>query len=83
MSDVTLEGIAKLLKEEFEYHLSPINTRLTAIETTLEVHTKALDQLLKEKKARDEEKTIAANRFDRLEHWAVLAGEKLGIKLEL
>lgn len=83
MSEVTIEAIAKLLKEEFKIELGPIKATLAEHTKILNIHTAALDQLLKEKKARDEEETVSAERFDRLEHWAVLAGKKLGIKLEL
>ena len=83
MSEVTIEAIAKLLKEEFKIELDPIKTRLVAIEEVLATHTAALEQLLTEKKNKDEGKTISAERFDRLEHWAFQVGKKLGIKLEL
>ena len=86
MSNITLENIAELLREE----LKPVNTRLSTIEQTLaqhtktlDVHTKALDTLLSKKKDKDEEKTVSVERFDNLEHWATLVGKKLGIKLEL
>ncbi len=114
MSDITLEGITELLREE----LKPVNNRLGVIETrltsidetvsehtatlsvikeivsehtasfasiekTLSAHTAALERLLTEKKNREDEKIVSAHRFDRLEHWAVQVGKKLGIKLEL
>ncbi len=63
--------------------LQAFSSRFDSIESTLTAHTAALEQLLTEKKNRDEEKIVNAERFERLEHWAVLAGKKLGIKLEL
>lgn len=83
MSSITLEGIAKLLAKLLKVELDPIKTRLSTIEKILEIHTSALEKLLTEKKVREDERIISADRFDRLEHWAVLVGNKLGIKLEL
>ena len=79
MSNVTLEGIANLLKEE----LKPININLAAIEETVNNHTTVLDGLAKDVKKLLDDKTVSAARFDRLEHWAQLVGQKLDIKLEL
>ena len=86
MSNVTMEGIAALLKEELE----PINTRLAAIEETLSEHTEtlsqhtaALDLLLRERKNKSDNETVSAHRFERLEQWAQQVGLKLGIKLPL
>ena len=79
MSNVTLEGIANLLKEE----LKPINIKLAAIEETVNNHTTVLDGLAKDVKKLLDDKTVSAARFDRLEHWAQLVGQKLDIKLEL
>ena len=79
MSDITLEGIAKVIQEE----LKPVNARLDAIETTLAQHTTALDNLATDVKTLLHEKTISAHRFERLEHWAQQVGEKIGIKLEV
>jgi hypothetical protein len=42
-----------------------------------------LDGLAKDVRKVLDEKNISAARFDRLEHWALLVGTKLGIKLEL
>jgi len=77
MANITLESIAKLLNQEFNNHLEPINAKLTAMEQTLaqhtrtlDAHTKALDTLLTKKKIKDEETIVSAERFDRLEHWA-------------
>ena len=49
----------------------------------LGTHTAALDTLLTRRKGKEDEKPVSADRFDRLEHWAQLVGQKLGIKLEL
>lgn len=73
MSNVTLEGIASLLKVE----VAPIKTTLDGntkilVEHTkiLSTHTAALDQLLTEKKNRDENKTVGDSRLDYIEKWA-------------
>ncbi len=64
-----------------EFHEVPAT--LKSIVRTLDSHTAVLEQRLSKKKAKDEEKTVSVERFDRLEHWAALVGKKLGIKLEL
>ena len=83
MSNVTLEGIAALLKVE----LKPI--RETLVEHTkiltehtkiLSMHTAALDQLLTEKKNRDESKTVGDGRLEYLEKWAKQVSQKFGIE---
>ena len=86
MANITLEGIANIIREE----LKPVNERLDKVESmlgTIETiqnqHTAALTQLLTEKKNKEEEKLVSAERVDRLEHWAQQVGLKLGIKLEL
>ena len=63
MSEVTLEAIEELLDGMFDKKLEPIQKVLVA-------HTAALEKLLTEKKNKDEEKIVSAERFDRLEHWA-------------
>jgi hypothetical protein len=45
--------------------------------------TTSLDKLLTKKKAKDDEHTVSAGRFDQLECWAQQVGNKLGIKLEV
>lgn len=79
MSNITLEGIAELLKTE----LDPISADIGQIKQTLEEHTTALANLATDVKTLLDEKTISAARFDRLEHWGQKVGEKVGIKLEL
>lgn len=63
--------------------LDPIKKDLKEQCAILDTHTKALDQLLTRKKTKDDENTVSAARFDRLEHWAKQVGEKIGVKLEL
>ena len=63
--------------------LAEIKTDLAGMKTTLASHTTSLDQLLTAKKNKADEKTVSADRFDRLEHWAQLVGQKLGIELKL
>lgn len=79
MSQITMEAIEKLLDTKLE----PINIKLAAIEETVSSHTAALANLACDVKKVLDEKTISANRFDRLEHWGQKVGEKVGIKLEL
>ena len=79
MPDITLKAIEQLLDAKLE----PINTRLGAIEETLSEHTSALDSLAKDVKTLLDEKTVTAHRVERIEHWARVVGEKLGIKLEI
>jgi hypothetical protein len=69
MSNVTLEGIAALLKEE----LHPIretlaeHTKILSEHTnTLSQHTAVLEKLLTEKKSKTDKETVSAHRFDRL-----------------
>ena len=86
MSKITLTGIANVIKEE----LKPVNEKLaenskilsnhTAI---LNTHTTSLQMLLSKKKVKDDNKTTETFRFDRLEKWAKLVGQKIGVKLEL
>ena len=78
-----MEAIARLLKKELGSELGPVKTRLSAIEEVLATHTAALEQLLTEKKNKDDNNIVNAHRIDRLEKWALLAGKKFGIKLEL
>ena len=86
MANITLKGIAQVIKTELE----PVNTKLEAIEETLaqhtktlDTHTKALDTLLKSRKNKLDENAVAAERFTRLELWAKRVGQKIGVKLEL
>ena len=60
-----------------------IKTRLTSLEETVNSHTASLDKLLTAKKNKADEKTVSADRFDRLEHWAQLVSQKVGIELKL
>jgi hypothetical protein len=82
----------ELTKEHFDQAIKGLATqdsvdelvgRLTTVETTLANHTTTLDGLAKDVKKLLDEKTVSVARFDRLEHWAQLVGEKVGLKLEL
>lgn len=56
MADITIENITELFREELSpirAELQAIQTRLANIESAQEVHTRALDQLLKERKSRE------------------------------
>jgi hypothetical protein len=86
MSNITIEGIAQVIKTE----LDPVNTKLSSMEgtlaqhtKTLDTHTKALDILLTASKNKTDANTVSSDRFSRLERWAEQVGQKLGIKLEL
>jgi tRNA threonylcarbamoyladenosine modification (KEOPS) complex Pcc1 subunit len=83
MSEITLEGIAAVIHEELTMELNPIKERLGNVEQTLAQHTTVLDSIAKDLKTLKDEKTIAASRLDRLEHWAQQVGRKLGIELEV
>ena len=76
MSNVTLEGIAALLKVE----LDPIRETLAEQTKTLALHTAALETLLTEKKTRDDNKTVKDSRIDYLEKWAKQVSRKFGIE---
>jgi hypothetical protein len=79
MSEVTLKAIEDLLDskldEKFEEKLKPMYK-------TLEAHTTMLEQIITEKKNKDDNTTVAVYRFDRLETWAKKVGEKIGISPE-
>ena len=63
--------------------LNELVKTVSEIKKTLEVHTTALDTLLKAHKIKKDENIISAERFTHIELWAKQVGEKLGIKLEL
>ena len=79
MPNVTLEGIAALLKEEF----APVNARLDAIEHTQTQHTAALVEISTDVKTLLDHKIVTDHRLERLEHWGQEVGQKVGVKLEL
>ena len=83
MSEITVAAMAKAMQTVLREELDPIHADLAEIKNTLEVHTRALDTLLKEVNTKADEKVVSAERVSRLEKWAVLAGEKIGVKLEL
>ena len=68
--------------EELTEVKKTVSQRLDKIESTLSTHTAVLEQLLTEKKRRDENRDVTAERFDRLEHSIMQAGEKLGLDLK-
>lgn len=63
--------------------LEELGETVAQIKSTQDNNTSILEKMATEKKNKDENKTVDAHRFDRLEHWAGLVGKKLGIKLEL
>ena len=79
--DKTIQTL--LSQVALQQSLNQTNDRIEKIESVLEVHTKALDRLLKDLDKRDQEKDVSIERFERLERWAKQVGEKMGVKLEL
>ena len=73
-------GMAHLATQE---SVDELTKTVANIEKTVSGHTTSLDKLLTAKKNKTDEIIVSAARFDRLEHWAQLVGQKLGIKLEL
>lgn len=82
MAEITVEAISKAVEGVVKQELDPVKTSPSTIEKTLVTHTTALDQLLKEKQTREDERAVSTHRFERLENWARKVGEQLGIKLE-
>ena len=76
MSKVTLEAIEQLFDQKMDEKFEPFRDILSH-------HTAALEQLLTERKNKEDNTTVAAHRVERLEHWAQDVGPKVGIKLEL
>ena len=95
MSELTLKAVEQLLDAKLQpiktgmahlatsEELAEIKTDLAGMKTTLASHTTSLDKLLTAKKNKADEITVSADRFDRLENWAQLVGQKLGIELKL
>ena len=73
-------GMAHLATQE---SVDDLTKTVAKIEKTVSSHTTSLDKLLTAKKNKADENTVSADRFDRLEHWAQLVGQKLDIKLKL
>jgi septal ring factor EnvC (AmiA/AmiB activator) len=83
MANITLEGIADVVREELKplkEDIAEIKTRLTSLETTVSLHTAALEQLLTEKKNREDNKMVSDGRLEYIEHWAKQVSQKLGIE---
>lgn len=80
MSDVTLEAIEHLLDSKLEEKLEE---KLGPIKATLAQHTGQLEQLITERKVRDENKAVETFRVDRLEIWAQKAGDTIWVKIDL
>jgi cob(I)alamin adenosyltransferase len=80
MSEITLEAIEQLLDVKLD---EKFDAKLAPIQKTLDDHTAALASLATDVKTLLQEKTVSAERFERLEHWAQQVGERLGTKLEI
>jgi hypothetical protein len=76
----TKKDLAALATSE---ELAEIKADLADMKITLSSHTASLDKLLTAKKNKADEKTVSADRFDRLENWAQLVSQKVGIELKL
>lgn len=86
MSNITLEGIAEVVKVELEpvkIELAEVKTIVTRHTEILDNHSAALEAMLKRKNNKEDEAAIAAHRLNVSEKWAQKVGENLGIKLEL
>lgn len=69
--ELTQEHFDKSMKALFDYvakRSDDLEVRLEKVEQTLEVHTKALDRILKDLETRDQERLISIERFERLEN---------------
>ena len=75
MPEVTLKGIADLLKEELE----PIKTELSEVHKIVDGHTGALFELSKDVKELKEEMIVHNRRFDKNEQAIKFTAEKVGI----
>ena len=80
MAEITLKAIEDLLDLKLD---EKFDAKLAPVQKTLNQHTGVLDGIAKNVKTMMDEKTIAADRVGRLEHWAQQVGEQLGIRLEL
>lgn len=86
MSEITIEGIAKVIREE----LKPVNEKLAKQEEILNrhtdilnSHTASLEQLVTKKSTKADENIVETHRVDRLEKLGQRVGAHVGIKLEL
>jgi hypothetical protein len=73
-------GMAHLATQE---SLDELAKTVAKIEQTVSSHTTSLDKLLTAKKNKADKEIVSVDRFDRLENWAQLVGQKLGIELKL
>lgn len=80
MSEVTLEAIENLLESKLEEKLEE---KLEPIRAVQRAHTTMLEQLMTEKKTKEDNNTVTEYRFERLEKWGEKVGSSVGIKLEL
>lgn len=80
MSQVTLKAIEDLMDNMLDKKL---DEKLEPVIKTQKQHTAALAQLMTEKKAKDDSKTVTGDRLDNLEEWGQKVGDKVGVKLAL
>ncbi len=79
MSEVTLEAISEVIREELE----PVTVKLNAIAETVSGHTGALVEIAKDVKDLKQDEIVANLRFDKSEKSIKLLGNKVGISDEL
>jgi hypothetical protein len=79
MSEVTLEAIAGLLKEE----LDPIKIDLVEVKQTVTQHSSALFELSKDVKELKEEVILNNRKFDKHEQAITFTVDKVGIAPEI
>jgi hypothetical protein len=94
--DVTLKAIGDLLDRKLDEKLDErfgvefderfdkkLKSGVESIMTTLRKHSAMLEELLVEKRKREENKQIRDYRVENLEGWAGKVGKKLEIKFEV
>lgn len=84
---IKLKNMKRINLKEFEELLDikldeKFDTRLVPIQKTLNEHKVILDELLLEKRNRDDDKNVKYYRVGRLETWAQKVGKKVDIKFE-
>ncbi len=78
--DVTMEAIEELFNDTLD---KKFDEKLGPIIKTQRTHSAALEELLIEKKKREENKQVHDYRVENLEGWAGKVGKKLDIKFEV
>lgn len=82
MSEITLEGVAAVIREELKLELDPISSRLDNVENTLNQHTDLLDSIAKDVKILLDDRIITTHRIERMEKVVKELALKAGLKLD-